>query len=66
MATELLKRRGLKKFESGEMSTERFIENLSKEWAALPKDKSNKSYWAGTGNNKAHTDFDTLKDLLQE
>ena len=41
------------------------IENISKEWAALPKDKSNKSYYDSDGKNKALIDYNKLKDLLE-
>ena len=62
MATELLKRRGLERFKNGEMSTERYILNLSKEWAALPESSSNQSYHKGVGNNKALIDYETMKN----
>lgn len=66
MAVELFKRRGFESLKSGNISVEEFIYNLSQEWAALPKDTSNKSYHGKIGNNKALTDFKTLKDLLEK
>lgn len=65
MGKELLRRRGLEKFENGQISEEELIKNISKEWAALPKDSSNQSYYRGVGNNKSHIDFETLKGLLK-
>jgi muramidase (phage lysozyme) len=50
----LLHRRGLKKFLSGQISTDQFMLNISKEWASLPKDSSGLSYYHGDGLNKAH------------
>lgn len=53
MAVHLMERRGLSEYLSGEMSEEKFMLNLSKEWASLPKDASGWSYYAGDGLNKA-------------
>ncbi len=66
MGKELLRRRGSEKHKKGEITTDEFIKNLSKEWAALPKDESNHSYYKGVGNNKAHVDFKTLKALIEK
>ena len=66
MGRELLRRRGFEKYKAGEISTEDFIKELSQEWAAFPVDKLNKSYYSGVGNNKALTDFKTIKDLLEK
>ncbi len=65
MGRELLDHRGYEKYRSGEISTKDFIRRLSKEWAAFPKDETNKSYYGDVGNNKALTDFETIKDLLE-
>jgi hypothetical protein len=60
----LLEGRGYKDFMSGKISKEQFATNLSMEWAALPKDASGRSYYAGVGNNKAHRGWgDTLQQL---
>ena len=40
--------------------------NLSQEWAALPKDKSNMSYYEGKHGNKALTTFDTVLKTLNK
>jgi hypothetical protein len=62
----LLEGRGYKDFMSGKISKEQFATNLSMEWAALPKDASGKSFYAGVGNNKAHRGWgDTLQQLDQ-
>ena len=66
LATELLKRRGYEDFLSGNIDSTRFMRNLSKEWASLPKDKSGKSYYAGDGLNKALTDPKSVLDLLSK
>ncbi len=51
MAVKLLERRGLDKFLNGGLSEEKFMNNLSKEWASFPKDASGLSYYAGDGIN---------------
>lgn len=63
----LLERRGLKKFKAGKLGKAKFIENLAKEWASLPKDASGLSYYDGDGLNKslvAHADLEKLVDSL--
>jgi muramidase (phage lysozyme) len=52
LALELLERRGLSKWEAGKISTEKFLDNLSKEWASLPY-HTGRSYYAGDGLNKS-------------
>ncbi len=66
MGRELLRRRGYEKYKASKMTTKQFIRELSKEWASFPKDESNQSYYKGVGNNKALTDFKTLKELLEK
>lgn len=66
MARQLLKKRGFEKYKAGKISTKELIKELSIEWAALPTDESNESYHKGVGNNKALTDFKTVKDLLEK
>lgn len=62
----LLNRRGYQDFMSGKMKKEDFAKELSKEWAALPKDAGGKSFYAGVGDNKAHRSWgDTLQQLDQ-
>lgn len=73
LAMILLKRRGLSKFQNGEMSEEDFGHQLSMEWASVPlttdhvtksgKDKgrvrpAGTSYHADVGNNKALSNTD--------
>lgn len=64
LATQLLRRRGIKDFMSGSLSVDQFQENLSKEWAALPRDVSGLSYYDGDGINKATVDHGSLMDVL--
>jgi len=52
LATGLLKRRGLEKYQSGKLSKDQFADNLSKEWASLPY-RTGESYYAGVGSNKS-------------
>ena len=65
LAKSRLKYRKFENFNLGKISSEEFIENLAMEWAAIPKDTSNQSYWEGTGNNKALTKYDKIKNLLE-
>lgn len=66
MGRQLLEHRGFEKFKAGKISTEDFIRELAKEWAALPQDASNKSRYGNVGNNRALTDFKTVKELLEK
>ena len=66
MARKLLEKRGFEEYKAGTISTKNLIRNLSQEWASFPADESNRSYYAGIGNNKALTDFKTVKDLLEK
>jgi muramidase (phage lysozyme) len=57
LATVLLRRRGLDKFTSGQISVEEFANNLAREWASLPVvsgPKAGRSFYAGDGLNKSH------------
>ena len=65
----LLKRRGLDDYLSGKITKEQFAHNLSKEWAALPKDAGGASFYSGDGKNAAGrtweqtlTAIETLKE----
>jgi hypothetical protein len=55
LAGQLMKRRGLDDYISGKISQEKFMENLSKEWASLPKDISGRGSYDGdkAGNHAA-------------
>ena len=55
LATALLERRGYSDYLSGKISATKFMNNLSKEWASLPKDHTGRSYYEGDGLNKALT-----------
>jgi muramidase (phage lysozyme) len=69
LAIALLQRRGLDKYLSGSITTLKFADNLSKEWASLPatiKDREGRpargqSYYAGDGLNRSHV---SIADLL--
>lgn len=65
LAKAKMQDRGLDNFEKGNLSTEGFIRKLSMEWAAIPKDRSNKSYYESK-INKSLIDFQKLKSLLEE
>lgn len=45
--------RGLSKFKNGQISEAKFMENLSMEWASLPKDMNGRSYYDWDGLNKS-------------
>lgn len=44
MAMRLLERRGLSKWQAGQMSDDQFMDNLSAEWASLPKANGKGTY----------------------
>jgi hypothetical protein len=50
---------------NGTITLEQFALNLSKEWASLPKDASNKSYYDGDGLNKALVDYAEVVKVLR-
>jgi len=74
LALQLLKRRGLVKYQRGEISAETFANNLAMEWASLPVVTRVKrtakgrtwtvqpgaSYYSGDGLNKAHVTVDAF------
>jgi len=74
LAVQLLKRRGLVKYQRGEISAETFANNLAMEWASLPVVTRVKrtakgrtwtvqpgaSYYAGDGRNAAHVTVDAF------
>lgn len=53
MAIQLLKRRGVEQFLTGQLPADQFQFNLSQEWAGIPKDSSGLSYYDGDGLNRA-------------
>ena len=57
LALDLLNARGFQNYLNGKLSEASFLKNLAMEWASIPKDSSNKSYYAGDGLNKALVDY---------
>lgn len=64
MALALLERRGLSEYKSGKLTPKKFAQNLSKEWASLPKDETGASFYEGVGSNKALVGFDEVIKAL--
>lgn len=64
MFVRLAQRRGLNDFISGRISEDRFMRNLSQEWASLPKDNSGLSYYHGDGLNRAHASPASVRAAL--
>lgn len=68
LAVTLMERRGLSDYQAGQISKEKFAQNLSKEWASLPaitRDRSGRpargqSYYAGDGLNRSHVSQDRI------
>ncbi len=60
----LLKIRWLDSFMSWSMSVEQFQLNLSKEWAAIPRDMSGKSYYDWDWLNTAHLPSEQIRSYL--
>jgi muramidase (phage lysozyme) len=65
MAQTLLNRRGYDEYKAGQIGEEEFLNRLSKEWAALPKDASGTSYYKGVGNNKALVGYDETVSAIR-
>ncbi len=65
IALHLLDKRGYQSFLKGNISAEQFANNLSKEWASLPKDASGLSYYHGDGLNKSGVSWGTLLASVQ-
>lgn len=64
LAEFLLERRGLSRFQSGEMSPEQFARNLANEWASLPL-VSGRSAYEGIAGNRAGVGYSELMDNIQ-
>ncbi|CAN5673545.1 hypothetical protein BH23PAT2_BH23PAT2_03350 [soil metagenome] len=64
IAISLLELRGVNAYLNGDITTSEFAYNLSQEWAALPRvidsDNPGDSYYAGVGNNQAHTPVEEI------
>ncbi|HRC26371.1 MAG TPA: peptidoglycan DD-metalloendopeptidase family protein [Alphaproteobacteria bacterium] len=65
IALHLLDKRGYQSFLKGNISAEKFANNISKEWASLPKDASGLSYYHGDGLNKSGVSWGTLLASVQ-
>jgi len=65
LADELIVYRGhYNKYAAGAISKDKFLNNLSKIWAGLPKDASGKSYYDKVGSNKATVGYeDAIKSF---
>lgn len=67
----LLKRRGLDVYMAGQINTDRFCNNLAKEWASLPLvapirgKRVGQSYYAGDGVNKSHVSVEEFKAAVR-
>lgn len=66
IATYLMERRWLNSFIAGRMDLDTFQKNLSMEWAALPKDNSNKSFYKWVGSNKALISSSKFREQLSQ
>ena len=53
LATQLINDMGFRSYASGKIGKEHFLHNLSSQWAGLPRDASDQSYYDGQGSNKA-------------
>ena len=58
-------KRGYNEYKSGDITAEEFAYNLSKEWAALPKNSSNESYYEGRLGNTALIGWDNTLELIK-
>jgi muramidase (phage lysozyme) len=65
LALSLLVARGLRRWQRGEMSDERFMDALSREWASLPY-RTGRSYYAGDGLNHALATREQVRAVLRE
>jgi len=66
MAEKLLERRGWNEFLEGKIDMEELQRRLSQEWASLPTDSSDKSYYQGDGLNKASVSSNTLRKTITQ
>jgi len=64
LALALLQGRGFLDFLQGNKNISETVNNLSMEWASLPKDAGGKSYYDGDGLNKAHATYDEVVQAL--
>ena len=69
MAITLMERRGSIDFAEAKISSEQFVANLAKEWAALPAilgDSPTESFYAGDGLNEARIPVETILQAVRE
>tara|TARA_R110000744_G_scaffold376347_1_gene490539 strand:+ start:80 stop:706 length:627 start_codon:yes stop_codon:yes gene_type:complete len=74
LAVALLNRRGLQEYLKDKITSEKFADNLSKEWASLPcifrdrkgRPATGQSYYAGDGLNKAHVSIKELMSIVEQ
>lgn len=64
MALALLERRGFYDYLDGKTDLNTMVFNLSKEWAAFPKDETGVSFYAGDGVNKALVSYKEVVESL--
>jgi conjugal transfer mating pair stabilization protein TraG len=64
MATTLARDAGLEAWRAGRLPTERFAHNLSRIWAGLPADASNRSFHEGVAGNRALSDWNQVVATL--
>jgi conjugal transfer mating pair stabilization protein TraG len=55
---------GLDVWQAGRLSDETFAHNLSRIWAGLPADASNRSYYEGVAGNQANIGWATVTQAL--
>jgi peptidoglycan hydrolase-like protein with peptidoglycan-binding domain len=65
LAEQLLVRRGLHSWENGNISTDAFMDSLSKEWASLPYNNG-RSYYDGDGLNHSLVSRDEVRKVLNQ
>lgn len=65
MALVLARDAGMEGWIGGQISDERFAQNLSEVWAGLPRDASNESYYEGVQGNRATVDWSMVIDALR-
>ena len=64
MAIHLLEGRGLTRFLRSEITTDDFMMQLSREWAAIPRPDTGRSYYDDDGVNSAQVSVDEAKEVL--
>lgn len=63
LATQLLERRGLKKFVDGKISKEQFQNNLAQEWASIPRSDTGRSHYGQRTGTSQHVIGEVLTDV---